>query len=291
MTSDKKILLVGATGYLGLHIARLLINYNIEFKAIARDKKKLVNTGVSEDDIIVTQVSDPNMLKGVCESIDVVISCLGITRQQDNVSYMDIDYQANLNILREAEKEEVKTFIYVSAFNCEKYSKVRLLAAKEKFENKLLNSDKLTPIVVRPNGFFSDLEEFYKMAMQGKVYLFGDGSVQINPIHGEDLARFCLDLALNSCDAQSRKRAIYDIGGPEVFSMRDIAEMAFRVQESEIKIVKIPDFIRKIALIAVKLLPESYGGPAEFFLTMLEADSIAPTYGVNQLEDHFKTIK
>jgi uncharacterized protein YbjT (DUF2867 family) len=29
--------------------------------------------------------------------------------------------------------------------------------------------------VVRPNGFFSDMTDFYKIARKGRVYLFGNG--------------------------------------------------------------------------------------------------------------------
>ena len=33
-----------------------------------------------------------------------------------------------------------------------------------------------------------DMKDFLKMAKTGKVYLFGDGKLKLNPIHGKDLA-------------------------------------------------------------------------------------------------------
>lgn len=42
--------------------------------------------------------------------------------------------------------------------------------------------------IVRPTGFFSDMKDFLDMAKDGRVYLFGNGQLKMNPIHGEDLA-------------------------------------------------------------------------------------------------------
>ena len=107
--------------------------------------------GVNESE---AQVTRPNDLSGVCQGVDVVISCLGITRQQDDVGYVDVDYQANLNVLEEAERAGVRKFIYISAYNAQKYPQVRLLNCKERFASRLLQSTKLMPCVIRPNGFF-----------------------------------------------------------------------------------------------------------------------------------------
>lgn len=132
MTS-KKVLVVGATGYLGLHIIKQLQKRRLDFVALARNRQKLLVNGVNEAQIIEAQVTSQQQLEGVCNSVDVVISCLGITRQQDGLKYMDIDYQANLNVLLEAEKAGVEKFIYISALNAAKYSNVRMLKAKERF--------------------------------------------------------------------------------------------------------------------------------------------------------------
>lgn len=192
MTTSSTVLVAGATGYLGLHIVKQLIANNYHFVALARSKQKLIENGVAESQIVQAEVTQPASLVGVCKGVDVVISCLGITRQRDGLRYMDVDYQANLNLLREAERAGVRKFIYISAFNAQRYPQVRLLKAKERFAARLLQSQLLQPCVIRPNGFFSDLEVYFQMAKAGRVYQFGDGAVRLNPIHGEDLAEFCL---------------------------------------------------------------------------------------------------
>ena len=85
-----------------------------------------------------------------------VISTVGITKQKDGLTYMDVDYQANLNLLEEAKKSGVKKFIYVSVLNGEKLKATKICYAKEKFVERLKNSG-IEYCVVRPNGFYSDI--------------------------------------------------------------------------------------------------------------------------------------
>lgn len=281
--SYPRILVAGATGYLGRHIVKNLLELSTDFKALARSPSKLAEMGVPEHQITLAQVTNPHSLQGYCDGVDVVISCLGITRQKDGLSYMDVDYQANLNLLETAEEAGVKKFIYISAFNAPKYQHVRLLRAKERFANRLLTSNQLTPCVIRPNGFFSDIEAFYSMAKSGRAYIFGQGDVLFNPIHGNDLAKFCLDVI-------EKEEKEFNIGGPEVLSAKQVAQLAFNAQNKSPKISHLPDWIRKLLLLIVAKLPEKTGGSAEFFLTAMAQDMVAPTYGTHTLSDYFKEI-
>lgn len=283
MLDKPRILVAGASGYLGSHIVKYLLNTDYEFKALARSPDKLRALGLNEQQIINAQVTQPSSLMGCCQHIDVVISCIGITKQQDGMSYQEVDYQANLNLLNEAEQAGVKQFIYISAFNAPRYPQVRLLAAKERFAQRLLTSNQLQPCVIRPNGFFSDLQEFYHMADKGRVYLFGDGEMQLNPIHGADLAKFCVE-AMASTQQQ------IDIGGPQVLSVKQIAEQAFAAQGKQVNICYIPDTVRRVALWMIKHLPEKWVGPPEFFLTMMGDNAVAPATGKRHLADYFQAL-
>lgn len=80
----------------------------------------------------------------------------------------------------------------------------------------------------------------------------------MNPIHGLDLAKFCV----NAIEESNNEM---DIGGPEIFTMEDIAEMAFQVQGKKSSILHNPDFVRKLSLFLIKRLPEKLVGAAEFF--------------------------
>ena len=187
----KKILLAGATGYLGRYIAAELHNQAYPTKILVRNENK-VPLKKEDFETLVAEVTDPAQLSGIMNDVEVVISTVGITRQKDGLTYMDVDYQANHNLLKEAEKAGVKKFIYVSALNADKLTHLKMCKAKERFVEALKHSS-LDYCIIRPNGFFSDMAEFMKMAKKGKVELFGDGHYKMNPIHGEDLAAVCVN--------------------------------------------------------------------------------------------------
>ena len=54
--------------------------------------------------------------------------------------------------------------------------------------------------------------------------------MQINPIHGADLARFCVDRMEAGQEGQ------WDVGGPEVFTWEGLAQCAFQALDRPTKI-------------------------------------------------------
>ncbi|MBB6479797.1 SDR family oxidoreductase [Spirochaeta isovalerica] len=279
---SEKILLAGATGYLGNHIARELKKKGYWVRVLIRkeeQKKQLENM----DDYFVGSITDPDSLKGVTEGIDRVISTVGITRQKDGLTYMDVDYQGNANLLNEAKQSNVQSFMYISAINGDKMTHLKIFQAKERFVQELVGSG-LDYVIIRPNGYFSDMADFLNMAKSGKVYLFGDGSFRLNPVSGKDLASYCVD-HLN------RKSCELTIGGPDLFSQNELAELALAAYGSHGKVIHLPDWIRVavISLLRIFTGSKTYG-PVEFFLTAMAMDNIAEQYGDHHLEDHFKAI-
>jgi uncharacterized protein YbjT (DUF2867 family) len=196
---------------------------------------------------------------------------------------MDVDYQANMNLLKEAKKSGVKKFVYVSVLNGQKLRNLKICDAKELFVEQLKHSG-MEYCIIRPNGFFSDMSEFFKMAKGGRIYLFGDGKLRANPIHGEDLAVACVD-AIDKSDKE------IEIGGPEILTQNEIASIAFDVLGSKPKITYIPNWVRITILKLVKLLTGSkIYGPIEFFMTVLAVDMIAPKYGKHTLREYFMKL-
>ena len=279
----RKILLAGATGYLGSYIARELIKDSGDLRVIVRSPDKLHKRNLEVADIFRAEVTQPDSITGCCEGIDTVISTVGITGQKDGLTYMDVDYQANLNLLKEAQESGVRKFVYVSVLNGEKLRHLKICDAKERFVEQLKNSS-LEYCVIRPNGFFPDMDEFYNMAKNGTVYLFGDGEQKTNPIHGEDLAAICIR-AIDGTALEIRA------GGPETLTYNQIATIAFEVAGTTPKITRIPDWVRKIIIKLIRYLSSSkYYGPIEFFLAVTAIDMTAPEYGTHRLRDYFNTL-
>ena len=278
-----RVLLAGATGYLGGYIAKELLKRSYPVRAIARNPEKLKQTHIGLTEIIQAELTQPDSIKDCCKNIDVVISTVGITRQKDGLTYMDVDYQANVNLLQEAKKSRVKKFIYISLLNGENLRNLKICDAKELFVDQLMKSG-LDYCIIRPNGFFSDMTEFFTMAKKGRVYLFGDGELKMNPIHGEDLAAVCVD-AIDKSDKEIKA------GGPETLTHNEIAAVAFKSLGVTPKTTHIPNWVRVAILKMVKLLSGSkVYGPIEFFMTVMAMDMVAPEYGRHTLGEYFNKL-
>ncbi len=279
----EKILLAGSTGYLGIYIAKELQQRSCFFRAIARSPEKLEQHEISATEMLQAELTDPDSIRDCCKGIDIVISTVGITKQKDGLTYMDVDYQANMNLLKEAKKSGVKKFIYVSVLNGETLRGLKICAAKELFVEQLKQSG-IDYCIVRPNGFFSDMSEFFNMAKKGRIYLFGDGALKTNPIHGEDLAVICVD-AIDRPDKE------IEIGGPETLTHNEMAAIAFDTLGKNPKITHIPEWVRMTILKLIKLITGSkFYGPVEFFMTVMAMDMIAPEYGQHTLKAYFEEL-
>ncbi len=276
----ENIIIAGATGYLGSHLVKELQRVNFSFQAIARNTERLKAQGLKSDQIIKAEVTDPSTLSGQLEKAGILISTVGITRQKDGLTYMDVDYQANMNLLHEAMKAGIKKFIYVSVINGDQMRQLKMVEAKERFVDDLKASG-VDYLIIRPNGFFSDMKDFLDMAQKGKVYLFGRGNYKLNPIHGADLAAAIIESINNQQDELV-------VGGPDILTQNEMAEMALKAWNKPIKILHLPDWTRRSIIMMARLFTNSKTyGPIEFFLTMMGQDNIAPRYGVNRLDAFF----
>ncbi len=286
MRKKSKILLAGSTGYLGGFILKELLNRGYETRTITRNEEKLPNSAIknSKLEIVEAELTVPKSIKNCCRNVDTVISTVGITTQKDGLTYMDVDYQANLNLLEEAKRSGVKKFIYTSVLKGDKLTNLKVCEAKEKFVSALRNSG-LDYCIIRPNGFFSDMSKLYEMAKKGRVYLFGNGEYKANPIHGADLAEICVN-ALKSNEKE------ISIGGPQTLTHNQIAKIAFSVANKKPKITYIPNWIREtiVGLLRTFTTSKVYG-PIEFFMTVLSMDLIAPEYGTHTLKKYFEELK
>lgn len=280
-----KILIAGSTGYLGSFILEDLLKHDFEVRAIVRNKKKLLKSGAENCklEIVEAQLTHPQSIKNCCQNIETVISTVGITSQKDGLTYMDVDYQANINLLEEAKRSGVKKFIYVSVLKGDQLTNLKICEAKEMFVSALQRSG-LDYCIIRPNGFFSDMGEFYEMANKGRVFLFGNGEQKANPIHGADLAAVCVNAI------RSYEREVL-IGGPQTLTHNQIAEMAFSVVKKKPKLTHVPIWITKLFVWLMRIFTRSKTyGPIEFFMTVLSMDMVAPEYGTHTLKSYFEEL-
>ena len=167
-----RVLVVGATGYLGSHMVTELKAAGHWVRALSRRKGAFDGATRAPDEVFVGQATRRETLDGLCDGIDYVFSALGQTRQKDKQSFWDVDYGANKAVLHLAVAAGVKQFLFISVIQPELSADLDIVAARE----ALVRDMAAAPIphtVVRATGFFSDMGEFLDMAKGGRVYMAG----------------------------------------------------------------------------------------------------------------------
>ena len=283
MATNQRVLVVGATGYLGKFVVKELKACGYWVRALSRNHERIEPVRQYVDEVILAEATKPETMNGLCKNIDIVFSSIGITKQKDGLTYMDVDYQANRNVLNEALIDNVTKFMYISVLNSDSLRHLEIVKAKERFAQELREAD-IEHIIVRPNGFFSDMAEFLTMAKRGRVYLIGKGEFRANPLHGADLAEACVKwFGSNGGE--------FDIGGPEILTQNEIALQAFEALKKEPKITCIPLWVKNLIVKFARILtPAKTYGPLEFFMTVLAMDMVAPTYGQHTIKEYFKEM-
>jgi divinyl chlorophyllide a 8-vinyl-reductase len=239
--SAKKVLIVGATGYIGSAVVTESVRQGHDVIAVTRSLKNDCQFDGAE--VVLADVTDPVSIAEVFKrKIDVVISCLacrsGLARDFD-----EIDYKATLHVLNAAKENGTGKFILLSAI-CIRKPDLPLQLAKLKMEDALIRSG-INYTIVRPTAYFWVFDAQTRMIANGKPgYLIGTGDQAChNPIAKEDLAEFMVGCIGSS----EHKNRIFIIGGPEVpdniVTYRDSLMMIFESMGKEPKLISIPGWL------------------------------------------------
>lgn len=283
----KKVLVAGATGYLGRYAVQEFKSRGYWVRALVRNQDKFTKPGpffapqidTLVDDVVFGDATRPETIAGLCDGIDVVFSSLGMIKPDFEHTNFDVDYQGNMNILAEALKAGVKKFVYVSVFEAHRMMNIPNVQAHEKFVREL-QAAKIESTIIRPNGFFSEIGQFVARARRGYMIWVGEGYQRQNPIHGADLAAVCADAV------DSTEREI-EVGGPEVFTYHEMVDLACEIAGSKPVLVPLPFWLADGIVGVVGLFNRDVADVALFATTLSKMDIVSPKYGTHRLRDFF----
>ena len=287
----RRVLVAGSTGYLGKFAVRAFKQRGYWVRALTRSESRLRERGpftapaITEgdvDDVFVGEVTQPETLVGALEGIDCVFSSVGISRQRDNLTFEQVDYQANRNLIDLCAGSTVKKFVYVSMLGEDQIADLAITRAHERVVSDLAESG-IDHTIVRPSGYFSDMGAVLGMAKRGFVLIVGSGENRFNPIHGRDLAEACVD-------AMGSEGRLLEAGGPEVLTQRDVAILAFDMVGKPVRLWTVPLWLARGLTRGIGMLNTQFGDLAEFIVTAGEVDAVAPPVGTTALRGYFERL-
>jgi uncharacterized protein YbjT (DUF2867 family) len=276
------VLVAGGGGFLGRRLIGELLERNHAVTSFAYSASEFA--GVSHPNLrtFACDITRPEHVRGACEGIDVVISCVGITRLSGSLTHMDVDYQGNLNLLLEAERAKVKKYCFISPEGVDDgHDFVPLLEAKYLFEQELKKSG-IKWLIFRAGGFFRDLKEMGKTAAKGSMIVFGNGENRFTPIDVGDLAQIMAE------DMLVRENEVVTVGGPADMSWNEICRACFTYHGKPPKILHIPTWVGRLTLCLIKPLSRKYDAMGRLILFMCTTDLLTEKRGKMSLAQYLQ---
>lgn len=218
-------LVVGATGFLGSDICRLLVQQGQPVRALVRTtsdpakKEALQSLGI---ELVTGDLQDPTSLVAACQGVTAVISTASVTiSRQPNDSIQAVDLDGQLNLIQAAKAAKVAQFIYVS-YSGNIDVDCPLKTAKRTVEQAVQGSG-LTYTILRPSSFMevwlSPVVGFD--AANENVTVFGTGEAKISWVSLHDVAQFAV-ASLTNAAAQN---AVLELGGPDALSPLEVIKI------------------------------------------------------------------
>jgi NADH dehydrogenase len=220
------ILVVGATGFVGGEVCRLLAGQGKAVRALVRPGSAAEKVRSLQElttiEIATGDLKDAGSLESACRGVTSVISTASSTvsrRSGDDLRTVDLEGQ--LALLEAAQSAGVRQLVYVS-FTGRIVSDDPLTTAKRTVEQRLRDSG-LTFTILRPS-FFMEVWLGPHLGFDpanGRVRIYGDGRNPISFISLFDVARF----AALSVDHPAARNAVLELGGPEALSPLQVVEI------------------------------------------------------------------
>ena len=212
-----RVLLAGATGYIGQAVLRELVSAGHEVIALVRPGRAL-SVGTSDDaskdqsgtvTVVEAAITPEEDWTAPIPKTDVVISCLASRSGAPSDARL-VEYEANRQLLTYAECAGVQHFVLLSAI-CVQTPRLAFQREKLRFE-ALLEASPVPATIVRATAFFRSLVGQFERVRAGKPFLlFSSGNLTAcKPISDRDLARFIVARAADSPEGT----LILPIGGP-----------------------------------------------------------------------------
>lgn len=274
----KKIVVIGASGFVGKHLAYALLAAGYAVRCSARTPAKVADLAMAGCEIVQGDMSDPASMQQGIASVDAVyISVHTFVPQNADAKgqdFMDVELAGLQNIVMACRTNGVRRLVYVTFLGAAPDAPSAWVRGRWQAEQFLLNSG-LDVTVIRPGMIVGVGGQGFNMmvsnAKRSFAMVIGSGQQKFRTIALSDLSYYLVGV-LNDPRAYGQ---VYDVGSDDVFSGDQIIDRtADVIGRPHPKKIHVPTTLIGVFAPLIERIAKSPKGAINGFLDSMKIDSI-----------------
>ncbi len=260
--SNRLVTIFGGSGFLGRHVVHELARRGWRIRIATRRPDLAFHTqpsgSVGQIQAVQANLRYPQSLLPALQNADAVVNLVGILREHGPQSFEAVNHRGARAVAEAAKGLGITNFVHISALGAEPVAPslyARSKAAGEAAVREIVPG----AVILRPSAVFGPEDAlFNRFAAMARLLpalpLIGGGETKLQPVYVGDVAS-AIGQAL---DGKALAGHVYELGGPEVASLRQIISFVLRVTERRRLLIPIPfglaSLIGGVTEIQMKLL-------------------------------------
>jgi uncharacterized protein YbjT (DUF2867 family) len=273
--SETLVTVFGGSGFLGRHVVRALANRGYRIRVAVRRPELcgyLKPMGrVGQINAVQANLRYPDSVAAAVRDADAVVSLVGILYERGRQRFDDLMSTGAETVARAANAAGAP-LVHVSAIGADADSPSQYARAKAEGERLALAANSATTIM-RPSIVFGPEDDFFnRFAALARIApalpLVGGGHTRMQPVFAGDLG----EAIARAVDGDLKAGAIYELGGPDVRSFKELMEFVLTTIGRRRLLVPVPFALMKLQAAVLQLLPKPPITPDQ--VEMLKRDNI-----------------
>jgi len=260
MLTNKKILLIGGTGFVGRHLARVLADAGVQVTIPTRRYEKNRDvTMLPSVTLIEADINEDGALDRLVYGQDAVINLVGILHgDAPAIPYGKAFGAAHVElpkrIVAACKAAGVKRLLHMSALHAGKKAPSEYLRSKAAGEEVVANSGLVTTIF-RPSVIFGARDSFintFASLLRKLPFLpLGCADARFQPVSVDDVAK----AFAQALDTPSMEGQAYDLCGPTVYTLKELVEYVGEVLDIKRRIIPLSENLAYFQAALLSMLP------------------------------------
>lgn len=267
----------GGSGFVGRHTTRALAKRGWRVRAAVRRPDLAGHLqpmgNVGQIHAVQANLRYPNSIGPALEGADVAVIAVGQLTPSGPQTYDALQVEGPRAIAKAARERGVKRLIHVSAIGADPQGNANYARTKAEGEAAVL-AEFPEAIILRPSIIFGPEDKFFnrfaEMATSSPALPLIGAETRFQPVFVGDLA----EAIANAAEGHARPGTIYEIGGPDIMSMREILEKTLEWSGRRAGLAPIAMPIAKLIALMTWPLPGSLRPITVDQVRMLKSDNV-----------------